>query len=569
MIKLVLINIVVGYLVIKSLIVKNEMPSGLYVTEAEAGPLLSMVEELRKKIKTPKIHHIVVDGSYNAYVTTFYKFGFFTPSKNILVVGLPLMFINKGRTTALFTILAIFLLTAGCENIPATGSATSQITSPPTEQENKTIIDWVDFLKLNGISYTYSWQAALTDPSMLGDEISKIAFQVADNVNDVHYATKDGDAAFLPIGTVVYAIKDYPNGEIVAVQDFHAIGGYKLYVEEDKKNKLGLTFEEAVQNKIIKAAFYPMGGEETPILELKNGSQTFLMDLLHRAAQEPTVDINQEVANSVYYSFVMDTGAAIGYVDRIYRNGNKYYWNHPEAKELPSAFSYYFANERDVVFTIQGMGFPLPNHTDTVATGERIKRDSGINNITLIADDRVTERSLFTQETIVQLWGKAKEINPSDGENKVYLYMADRAMPVSNGQLIAYVTNKDTVVKRGNEGAFNVKLIHLDGTGDRTIVEGAKYGRNVILLDSVGDRIIAEGGEHSLLDINISNGKIRHFPINGMLDALSKDGRYVLYRKMASESQVGTEIAVFDLDTEKSIDLGSIPKNYVFSQGVK
>lgn len=91
LIKLALINIVVGYLVIKSLIVKNEMPSGFYVTEAEAGPLLSMVEELRKKIKTPKIHHIVVDGSYNAYVTTFYKFGFFTPSKNILVVGLPLM----------------------------------------------------------------------------------------------------------------------------------------------------------------------------------------------------------------------------------------------------------------------------------------------------------------------------------------------------------------------------------------------------------------------------------------------------------------------------------------------
>ncbi|MCA0757226.1 M48 family metallopeptidase [Paenibacillus sp. N4] len=91
LIKLALINVVVGYLVIKSLFVKNEMPNGLYVTEAEAGPLLRLVEELRKEIKTPKIHHIIVDESYNAYVTSFTKFGFFTPSKNILVVGLPLM----------------------------------------------------------------------------------------------------------------------------------------------------------------------------------------------------------------------------------------------------------------------------------------------------------------------------------------------------------------------------------------------------------------------------------------------------------------------------------------------
>jgi hypothetical protein len=483
---------------------------------------------------------------------------------------------NIGKKTILFAILATFLLTAGCGDSPATSpdasqttnQTSSQTTSPPDGQETKTIIDWVDFLKLNGISYTHSWQAALTDPRKLGEEIGKVDFQVADHVNDVHYIVKDGDAAFLTIGTVVYAIKGFPNHEIVAVQDVHTIGGYKLYIEDINKNKLGLTFEEAVRNKIMKVGFYPMDGGGKPVVELEHGSQAFLVDLLQRAAQEQTVDIQRDVTNPVYYNFVMDTGTAVGYVDTIYRSHNKYYWNHPEVKELPSAIAYYFANERDVVFTIQGIGFPLPNHTDTVATGERIKRDGSINNITLISDDGVTVRSLFTQETIDQLWKKAKVINPSDGENKVYLYMADRAMPVSNGQLIAYVTNKDTVVKRG-DGAFNVKLINLDGTGDRTIVDGSKYGGNVKLLDSFGDRIVAEGADSSLLDINISTGKIRHFPINGMIEALSKDGRYVLYRKMVSDSQVGLEIAAFDLDTTKNIELGNIPKNYVFSQGVK
>jgi hypothetical protein len=214
------------------------------------------------------------------------------------------------------------------------------------------------------------------------------------------------------------------------------------------------------------------------------------------------------------------------------------------------------------------MAFPLPNHIDTIMTGERIKRDGSINNITLISSDGEMERSLFTEENIVQLWKKAKEINPSDGENKVYLYMADRAMPVNNGQLIAYGTNKDTIIKQ-REGSFNINLIHLDGTDDRMIVDGSKYGGNVTLLDNVGDRIVAEGADRSLLDISIASGKVRRFPINGRVDALSADGKYVLYRKMIGESQIGTEIAAFDLSTGKSIELGQIDNNYVFAQGVK
>ncbi|MEX2461158.1 MAG: hypothetical protein WD469_07625 [Paenibacillaceae bacterium] len=465
---------------------------------------------------------------------------------------------SKRKIAFLFTMLAAIMFLSGCNGKPI-----SRIISQPN-----TIIDWVDFLKLNNISYTGSWQAALTDVSKLGEEIGKVAFQVADHVHDPHYITKDGDAAFLVEGTVVRAIDGYPNHEIVAVQDTQAIGGYKLYIADGKQKTLGLTFEEAVHSEISKISFYPMDNGVEPVAELENGSQMFLVSLLQQTAQGQTVDMQRGGADPIYYRFVMDNGAAIGYIDTIYKNGNHYYWNHPEAKMLPSAFAYYLANERDSVYKIQEMDFPLPNHADILATGERIKRDGSINNITLIATDGVTERSLFAQETIDQLWGKAREINPSDGENKVYLYMADRAMPVSNGQLIAYATNKDTVVKQGG-GSFNVNVINQDGTGDRVIVDGSKYGGSVRLLDSVDDRIVAAGEDRSLLDISIATGQVHHYPINGMLDALSVDGKYVLYRKMVGDSQVGTGIAAFDLDSGKSIELGNMDKNYVFAQGVK
>lgn len=467
-------------------------------------------------------------------------------------------------------LLSLLLVTlVGCRstNTIQVGKITATPILSPTTTVQNTEIDWVDFLKLNGVSYTGSQHEVLTDSSKLGEEIGSIAFQVANHVHDPHYVTKDGDAAFLAKGTVVRAIEGYPNHEIVAVQDASNIGGYKLYIANDKRNQLELTFKQAVENKIVKVALYSSNGIGKPIVELKDGSQIFIISMLQQTAKEETADVKLG-ANPVYYRFVVESGMAVSFSDNIYKVGNNYYWNYPNMKQLSGAFAYYFANERDVVFTIQGIDFPLPNHADTLATGERIKRNGDSNNITLIGVDGMTERTLFSQESIDQLWKKAREVNPSEGEDKPLLYMADRAMPVNNGQLIAYVTNKDTIVKRKN-GGYNVNLIHLDGKGDRMIVDGSKYGGLVLLLDSVGDRIVAEGGDYSLLDINISTGKVRHFPIHGILDALSVDGKYVLYRKMLNDSLVGREIVAFDLDTTKIIELGIMPENYIFAQGIK
>jgi hypothetical protein len=474
------------------------------------------------------------------------------------------------RKWMLFSLVSFSIVSlAGCQS--AKIAPMSEITASPTPIPVKAIqntkIDWVDFLKLNGVSYTASFHGVLTDSTKLGKVIGKVGFQVSDNVHDPQYVTKDGDAAFLAQGTDIHAIDGYPDHEIVAVADNHAIGGFKLYIADDKRKTVEITFEEAVKHEIVEVGLYPSKGNVKPMIELKDGSQLFLISMFQRTVQEKSIDVKLG-ENLIDYSFVIDSGKAIGYADTIYKDGNNYYWNHNEVKQLQNAFGYYFAKERDVVFTIQGMDFALPNHMDTVNTGERIKRGGSMDNITLLGVDGVTERSLFTQNLIDQIWKKAKEINPSDGEAKAILYMADRAMPVSGGRLIAYTTNKDTIVKRKN-GSFSVNLIGLDGTGDRMIMDGSKYGGYITLLDSVGDKIVAEGGDRSLLEINITTGEVRHFAINAMPKALSVDGKYVLSRKMVDNANVGTELAAFDLNKGTSIELGAMPENFIFEQGIK
>jgi hypothetical protein len=478
------------------------------------------------------------------------------------------MIFHKGKVELLTMLLALALILSSCSRDVVTEQSPVSKQSPIIEHH--IVIDWTDFLKINNISYTGSWQAALTDPSKLGEEIGKVTFHVADVVNDPHYVVKDGDAALLAVGSVVRAIADYPNHEIVTVQDANSIGGYKIYVEDSKQKQLISTFEEAVNKQITEISFYSMADYEKPIVTLNNGREQFLISMLQRAAQEQIhPDKSAALTNPVYYKFVMNSGSAIGYVDTIYKEDNYYYWSHPEANQLQSAFAYYFANERDAVYKNQSIEFAFPNHADALKNGERIKRDGGINNITLISADGKTEHSLFTQESIDGLWKKAIEVNPSDGESKASLFMAASAMPVDNGQQIAYATNKDTIITKQGDGSFNINLVQIDGTNDRILLDGSKYGGNILLLDSVGDRIIAAGADRSILDISISTGKVHHYPVNGHLDALSVDGQYVLYRKMIDDSQVGTEIAYFDLTSGKSIDLGQMEKNYVFTQGVK
>ncbi|QGQ95063.1 hypothetical protein EHS13_09295 [Paenibacillus psychroresistens] len=245
------------------------------------------------------------------------------------------MIFHKDALKLLIVLFTIALILSSCSRNVISEK------NPVIQQQVK--IDWTDFLKINATSYTGSQEKALTDPSKLGEEIGKVTFHVADVVNDPHYIPKDGDAALLAVGSVVRAIADYPNHEIVAVQNKNSIGGYKIYVEDSKQKELRLSFEEAVQsNKVTEIAIYPMNNKQKLIVKLDNGQEQSLISMLQRAAKEQIHPDKAAVVEPIYYQFVMNSGSAIGYVDTFYKADNYYYWYHPEANQLQSAFANFF-----------------------------------------------------------------------------------------------------------------------------------------------------------------------------------------------------------------------------------
>ncbi len=77
--------------VLKSFWVKFDPPAGIRLTKDAYPKLFELIEEVRSKIRGPKIHEVVLDSQMNAAVYQIPRFGFFGWNKNYLLLGLPLM----------------------------------------------------------------------------------------------------------------------------------------------------------------------------------------------------------------------------------------------------------------------------------------------------------------------------------------------------------------------------------------------------------------------------------------------------------------------------------------------
>ncbi len=87
------IAIVVGvflWLVLKALWVRLEPPEGTEVTEHEAPELFRMIDELRRMLRAPRFHHVLVTDDFNAGVVQAPRLGIFGWHRNYLLIGLPL-----------------------------------------------------------------------------------------------------------------------------------------------------------------------------------------------------------------------------------------------------------------------------------------------------------------------------------------------------------------------------------------------------------------------------------------------------------------------------------------------
>src|SRR5712671_5802299 len=73
------------------------------------------------------------------------------------------------------------------------------------------IIDWVDFVQWNGVTYlaaTGPGSAPASQPAV-GAQIGTTKRKLEGNETNPSHKNQDGDAAFLDVGTPIYRLRDY------------------------------------------------------------------------------------------------------------------------------------------------------------------------------------------------------------------------------------------------------------------------------------------------------------------------------------------------------------------------
>jgi Zn-dependent protease with chaperone function len=89
-VKIAILMAVFLWLVVKALWVGLAPPEGAEVTARDAPELFGMIEELRRALHSPRFHHVLVTGDFNAAVVQVPRLGLFGWYRNYLLIGLPL-----------------------------------------------------------------------------------------------------------------------------------------------------------------------------------------------------------------------------------------------------------------------------------------------------------------------------------------------------------------------------------------------------------------------------------------------------------------------------------------------
>jgi hypothetical protein len=102
--------------------------------------------------------------------------------------------------------LAALLLTSACQLPGSTSACKAQIA-------------WVNFIQVGSTHYVAGPQSATgIQATDLGPVFAHVKFKVSGNVCDPTYKLKDGDAAFLDVGTPIYQVNGHPAGEQLAAR---------------------------------------------------------------------------------------------------------------------------------------------------------------------------------------------------------------------------------------------------------------------------------------------------------------------------------------------------------------
>lgn len=76
---------------LRALWCRLEEPQGVPLSAADAPALFEALERIRKKIKGPPIHRVLLDADFNASISQHPRFGLLGGGVNYLTIGLPLL----------------------------------------------------------------------------------------------------------------------------------------------------------------------------------------------------------------------------------------------------------------------------------------------------------------------------------------------------------------------------------------------------------------------------------------------------------------------------------------------
>lgn len=212
----------------------------------------------------------------------------------------------------LMLILLVTLCLAGCSLVsnPIKGNAA---------------IDWIDFVKLNGKSYSSDWGVILTNPEDVEEIIDEVKFKVGDVVTNPNYRTKNGDAGYLNIGTKLYSLKGFSPDEVIVAEDSSRIGGYRVYQVQGMPTLIP-RFDDLPMEEVTSVSLYKDSGTE-PFRTLEDKELKQFIQLLQSGRDVPGYTPDQQQGDPVYYKMVFDIGKSMAYAYGIADNHKQVFFS--------------------------------------------------------------------------------------------------------------------------------------------------------------------------------------------------------------------------------------------------
>lgn len=138
---------------------------------------------------------------------------------------------------ALAITIAITIAMAGCSTSDGTVETTTAAVPPggpcpPPDADGDAAIDWVPFVVVDGVMFHTTFSPEATVPeTALGDVVATVQCRIADTVGNPDYRPRDGDAAYLPVGTELREVNGYRSSfRLAAWED----GAWRVYEPSER-----------------------------------------------------------------------------------------------------------------------------------------------------------------------------------------------------------------------------------------------------------------------------------------------------------------------------------------------